>query len=421
MISVEEALRRILERTPRLPAETVGLGEARGRVLLEDVFADRDLPPFHRSAVDGYAVRAAGLCGGGRLRVVDQIPAGTMPKVRLGPGEAAAIMTGAPLPEGADAAIMVEDTVREGDFVVWPAPGRNPPPVEPGNRVTARGAEVPKGAKLLEAGIRVSPAGIGLLATVGKARVAVARRPRVAVFSTGDELRHPRSSRLGPAEIRDANSHMIAARCRALGLSVRRLGFAPDDPERLAGTIRAGLAGDALFVSGGVSMGRYDYVEPVLERAGVRLLVTAVAIRPGKPFVFGIREGSRPVLVFGLPGNPVSALTTFEVFARPALEAMQGIADPRPPRPRVRLLAPVSNRGPRRAFLPARVGLAEDGSLAAQPIRSQGSGDIAAVALANALVVVPEDAEGIPAGASAEAQPLPGFPDAGAGWHDPRR
>lgn len=421
MISVEETLRRILARTPRLPAETVGLGEARGRVLREDVFADRDLPPFHRSAVDGYAVRAACLAGGGRLRVVDQIPAGTMPRVPLGPGEAAAVMTGAPLPEGADAAIMVEDTVRDGDFVVWPAPGKTPPAVAPGSRVTARGAEVVRGAKLLEAGVRVSPAGVGLLATVGKVRVEVGRRPRVAVFSTGDELRHPRTERPRPAQIRDANSHMIAARCRALGLPVRRLGFAADDPGHLAATTAAGLAGDALFITGGVSMGRYDYVEPVLEEAGVRLLVTAVAIRPGKPFVFGIREGPRPVFVFGLPGNPVSALTTFEVFARPALDALQGIADPRPPRPLVRLLAPVSNRGPRRAFLPARVGVSDDGTLTAQPIRSQGSGDIAAVALANALVIVPEDAEGIPAGASAEAQPLPGFPDAGAGWHDPRR
>ena len=421
MIPVDEALRRILERTPRLPPETVGLGAVRGRVLGEDVFADRDLPPFHRAAVDGYAVRAACLAGGGRLRVVDQIPAGTMPKVRLGAGEAAAIMTGAPLPEGADAAIMVEDTVRDGDFVVWPAPGRTPPPVAPGNRVTARGAEVQEGTKLLEAGVRVSPAGVGLLATVGKVRVRVVRRPRIAVFSTGDELRHPRTVRPRPAEIRDANSHLIAARCRALGLPVRRLGFAADDPSHLAAKVGAGLAADVLFISGGVSMGRYDYVEPVLERAGVRLLVTAVAIRPGKPFVFGITGNTPPVLVFGLPGNPVSALTTFEVFARPALEAMQGIADPGPPRLRTRLLAPVTARGPRRAFLPARVAVADDGTLAAQPIRSQGSGDIAAVALANALVIVPEEVETLPAGASVEAQPLPGFPDAGAGWHDPRR
>ncbi len=421
MISVEETLRRILERTPQLPPEMVGFASARGRVLREAVFADRDLPPFDRSAVDGYAVRAACLTGGGRLRVVDQIPAGTMPRLPVGPGEAAAVMTGAPIPEGADAAIMVEDTVRDGDFVRWPAPDRNPPPVSAGDRVTARGAEVRAGAKLLEAGVRVSAAAVGLLATVGKVEVAVGRRPRVAVFSTGDELRHPRTATPRPAQIRDANSHLIAARCRGMGFPTRRMGFAPDDPQRLAETITSGLESEVLFISGGVSMGRYDYVEPVLEAAGVRLLVTAVAIRPGKPFVFGITEESRPVLVFGLPGNPVSALTTFEVLARPALEKMEGIADPRSPRPSVRLLAPVTQRGPRRAFLPARVGVSENGELTAQPIRSQGSGDIAAVALANALVIVPEDAGTIPAGESVAAEPLPGFPDAGPEWHDPRR
>ncbi len=421
MISVEETLRRILERTPQLPSEMVGLASARGRVLRESVFADRDLPPFDRSAVDGYAVRAACFANGARLRVVDQIPAGTMPRIPVGPGEAAAIMTGAPLPEGADAAIMVEDTVRDGEFVCWPAPGRNPPVVRAGDRVTARGAEVRKGAKLLDAGVRVSPAGVGLLATVGKVQVAVGRRPRVAVFSTGDELRHPRTPKPRPAQIRDANSHMIAARCRAMGLPARRLGFAPDDPERLAETIASGLESEVLFISGGVSMGRYDYVEPVLEAAGVRLLVSAVAIRPGKPFVFGVTEDSPPVLVFGLPGNPVSALTTFEVLARPALDRMEGLGDPRRPLLRARLLAPVTKRGDRRAFLPARVGISRDGELVARPIRSQGSGDIAAIALANALVVVPEDAGAIPSGQVVAAQPLPGFPDPGAGWHDPRR
>ncbi len=421
LISVEETLRRILARTPRLPAETVGLDAARGRVLLEDVFADRDLPPFDRSAVDGYAVRAACLVGGGRLRVVDQVPAGKMPRVRVGPGEAAAVMTGAPLPEGADAAIMVEDTVRDGEFVRWPAPGRAPREVQAGGYVTTRGAEVRAGARLLPAGGTMSPAAVGLLATVGKVRVAVGRRPRVAVVSTGDELRHPRTRRPRPAQIRDANSHMIAARCRAMGLPVRRLGFAADDPQRLATTITSGLASDVLLISGGVSMGRYDYVEPVLEAAGVRLLVTAVAIRPGKPFVFGIAEGSPPVLVFGLPGNPVSALTTFEVFARPALEAMQGASDPRPPQPRVRLLAPVTQHGPRRAFLPARAAVSAEGALTAEPIRSQGSADIAAVALANALVVVPENSGTIPAGEEVRVLPLPGFPDPAPGWHDPRR
>jgi molybdopterin molybdotransferase len=277
-----------------------------------------------------------------------------MPKIRVNPGEAAGVMTGAPLPDGADASIKVEDTVRDGEFVVWPAPGRDPGAVEPGTGVTARGAEVRRGTRLLEAGARISPAAVGLLATVGHVRVTVGKRPRVAVFSTGDELRHPRTARPLPAQIRDANSHMLAARCRVMGFPVRRLGLAADDPERLAATIASGLASDVLLISGGVSMGRYDYVEPVLEAAGARLLVTAVAIRPGKPFVFGVAEGERPVLVFGLPGNPVSALTTFEVFAGPALRALEGHADPRPPLPAARLLGPVTQRGPRRAFLPAR-------------------------------------------------------------------
>lgn len=420
MLSVEETLRRILEHTPRLPSEIAGLAAARGRVLREPVFADRDLPPFDRSAVDGYAVRADGLEDGIRLRVVEEIPAGTMPRLPVGPGEAAAVMTGAPIPDGADAAIMVEHTVREGEYVRWPAPGQTPP-VRPGNRITARGAEVHAGTKLLNAGIRLSAAAVGLLATVGKVRVAVGRRPRVAVFSTGDELLHPRARTPGPAQIRDANSHLITAQCREMGLPVRRLGCAPDERGRLAEAMAVGLEADVLFVSGGVSMGRFDYVEPVLEEAGVRLVVTAVAIRPGKPFVFGIREGPRPTLVFGLPGNPVSALTTFEILARPALDRMEGVADAARPHLRVRLLAPVTQRGPRRAFLPARVGLSATGEPAAAPIRSQGSGDIAAMALANALVVVPEDSGTIPAGESVLAVPLSGFPDPGPEWHDPRR
>ena len=421
MISVEETHRRILERTPRLDSETVGFAAAAGRVLREDVFADRDLPPFHRSAVDGYAVRAASLANGGRLRIVEQVPAGTMPRRRVGPGEAAAVMTGAPIPEGADTAIMVEDTVEESGFVRWPAPGRAPPPLRRGDRITARGSEVHAGTKLLAAGMRISAAGVGLLATTGKVRVAVGRRPRMGVFSTGDELLHPRTRTPGPARIRDANSHMIAARCRALGYPTRRLGFVADDRRRLAEAVAAGLDADVLFISGGVSMGRFDFVEGVLEDAGVRLLVTAVAIRPGKSFVFGVGAAPRSTLVFGLPGNPVSALTTFEVLVRPALDRMEGLSDTRQPLVRARLLAPVTQRGPRRAFLPARVGVSEDGGLVARPIRSQGSGDIAAIALANALVVVPEDAGSIPAGQIVAVQPLPGFPDSGSEWHDPRR
>lgn len=420
MIAVEEALGIVLGRTPVLDPETVTLGEACGRVLREKVRADRDLPPFDRAAVDGYAVRTDSLGSGEPLRVVDQIAAGSTPRVPVGPGEAAAIMTGAPLPPGADAAILVEDTLRERDLVRWPAPGRTPARVRPGHRITRRGAEVRAGSLLLEPGQRLSAAGVGLLATVGRVRVAVGRRPRLAVLSTGDELTHPRTRDPGASRIRDANSHLVAARCRALGLPVRRLGFVRDRPERIAARVEAGLAGEALLISGGVSMGRRDFVEPVLEAAGVRLLITAVAIRPGKPFVFGVAERTG-ALVFGLPGNPVSAFTTLEVLVRPALDRLEGVRQPERPEVSVRLLEPVANPGPRRAFLPARVGADARGELRARPVRSQGSGDIAALALANALLVVPEEVDAVAAGAMLRARPLPGFPDAGTGWQDPRR
>ena len=422
MIPVEEALRVVLDGARPLAGETVGLAAAGGRVLRETVAADRDLPPFDRAQVDGYAVQAASLAGGGvRLRIVDRIAAGQTPRVPVGPGEAAAIMTGAPMPEGADAAVMVEHTAESSGFMRWPKPGTAPPPVRAGERVTARGAEVRAGTRLLEAGGRLSPAGIGLLATVGKVRVRVGRRPRVTVLSTGDELTHPRTRSPRPARIRDANSHMITSRCRALGLPVRRLGFVGDDPGRLAAAISRGLAADALFISGGVSMGRFDFVEPALEENGVRLAVTAVAIRPGKPFVFGVSGEAGGALVFGLPGNPVSALTTFEVFARPALDRLEGLAEVGAPRLPARLAAPVTNAGPRRAFLPARVTCSGDGDPAAWPIRSQGSADIAALALANALLVVPENAGALEAGARVFVRPLSGFPDPRARWHDPRR
>ena len=423
MIPVAEALEVLLERAPALPTETVGLAEAAGRVLREPIFADRDLPPFDRSAVDGYAVRAGDLAnGGGRLRVVGEIRAGVMPRAPVGPGEAAAVMTGAPIPEGADAAIMVEHTVREGPFVRWPAgaAASSPTPVRAGDRIAPRGAEVRAGTRLLEAGVRLSPAAVGVLATVGKVQVTVGRRPRLTVFSTGDELRHPRTAAPGPAQIRDANSHLLSARARSLGLPVRRLGFVGDDPSRLAEAVARGLEDDVIVVSGGVSMGRHDHVEPVLQAAGVELLITAVAIRPGKPFVFGIRETPRRTAVFGLPGNPVSALTTFEILARPALDRMEGLAAGSRPRLLARLLAPVTGAGPRRAYLPARVEVTREGELNARPVRSRGSADIAAAGLANAFIEVPESAAAIAAGERVRVVPLSGFPDPQPGWHDPR-
>lgn len=427
MLSVTEALEVVLREARPLGVETVSFGAARGRVLAETVRADRDQPPFDRAMVDGIAVRAASVAGGGRLRMVGEVAAGKAPRVRVGPGEAASVMTGASMPEGADAALMVEHTVREAEgdreFVSWPAPGTSPPPAAPGTGVAWRGSEIRAGTPLLAPGIRLSAAAVGVLAAVGRVRVLVRRRPRTAVLSTGDELVHPRTRVPGPARIRDANSHLVAARCRALGLPVHRLGVAPDDPAGLAAAIGRGLAADVLFLSGGVSMGRFDFVEPVLARLGVRLLVTAVRIRPGKPFVFGVcdpGDGGRRTLVFGLPGNPVSAFTTFEVLARPGLERLEDAPGADRPRIRVRLLAPMRNPGPRPAFLPGRVSVGAGGELAARPVRSAGSADLGALAQANALLVVPERAGAVPAGAAVTAVPLAGFPDAGPVWKDPR-
>lgn len=419
-MSVEEALERILAIEP-LPGESVGLARVRGRTLRERVTADRDLPPFDRSMLDGYAVRRTALLEGPvRLPIVGEIPAGVAPDFAIGPREAAAIMTGAPTPAGADCVVKVEDTTRDGNFMEWPAPGRPDAIPGPGYGVSPRASEVRKGTTLLEPGVRLSSAAVGLLATVGHVQIRVGRLPRVAVLSTGDELTHPRTQRLRPGQIRDANSHLIAARCRALGLPTRRLGHVVDEPLQLASEINRGLRADALIVSGGVSMGRFDLVEPALEDQGIHLHIAAVAIRPGKPFVFGTAADGGPPIVFGLPGNPVSALTTFEVLARPALDRLQGRRDPRRPRVPVRLAAPISNRGPRRAFLPARVWTGPGGELVAMPVRSAGSADIGAVALANALLVVPENAGTVPPGETLSCQPLGDPPDPGPGWHDPR-
>ncbi len=421
MVPVGEARGAILARTPMLGTEEVGLGAACGRVLRETIRADRDQPPFDRALVDGYAVRAADLGTGRPLRIRGTVPAGRAADFGIGPGEAAAIMTGAPMPSGADAVILVEHTDSDGRRISWPVAGfRSLPPVEPGDQVARRGRDARAGSPLLGEGLRLTPGGIGLLATVGRTRVRVGLRPRIAVLSTGDELAHPRKRSLRTAEIRDANSHMLAARCRALGLRTRRLGFVRDRPVALARAVEEGLREDVLLVSGGVSMGRFDLVEDVLVECGATLHITSVAIRPGKPFVFATVGDPVRRLVFGLPGNPVSALTTLDVLVRPAFDRSEGLADPARPRIRVRLETPVSNPGPRQACLPVRVRSGRNGDLTACPIPIRGSGDISAIALANGLLVLP-GTSATPAGAPALVEPLPGFPDPdAAAWRDPR-
>ena len=379
MIPVGEALAIVLAHTPILPPEEADLAQAVGRVLAEDVRSDVEMPPFDRAAMDGYAVRAEDADHAPvTLKVVGQVRAGQVSDRRLGEGEALQIMTGAPVPEGATAVQPVEKTraLSDGKVEILSA-------VEKGAHIATRGSEGTVGDLVLSQGDTVDPAAVAVLAAVGKARLRVGRRPRVAVLVTGDELVDvwdtPTRGR-----IRNSNGPAVAAQARWAGAEVRTLGIVPDQADRIAEAVRAGFESDVLVISGGVSEGAYDLVEDVLARFDVGLLFTKVAIKPGAPLVFG-RRGDR--LVFGLPGNPVSAQVTFDVFVRAALLRMQGARVVSRPTVEVELLEAVRNKSGRQAHLPAQIRF-EAGRILAQPLASMGSADIVAHARANALVVM---------------------------------
>jgi molybdopterin molybdotransferase len=400
MLSFDEALQAVLSEAPALPREEVALENALGRVLAEDVSSDRDLPPFDRAAMDGYAVRAEDVAGAPTaLETVGEVRAGEWPSQPTQPGQAIRIMTGAPLPPGATAVQQVEKTRALDEFRVIILE-----PVADGANVVGRASEVRKGDVVLPRGRRIDPAAVAVLASVGRARVSVARRPAVAILVTGDEIVDA-SSEPGPAQIRNSNGPAVEALARLAGAEVRLLGIAPDEPGALAAALRRGFAADVLIVCGGVSAGDYDLVEPALLEEGASFRFTGVAIKPGAPLVFGRREGT---LLFGLPGNPVSAQVTFELFVRPALLRMQGARAPCRPRVGVELLGPVTNRSGRLSHVPARVRW-EEGRLVARALRSSGSGDLAAHSRANALVVIAAERTEAEAGERAEAIPLGNF------------
>jgi len=317
MIPVDAALDIVLKHTPSLGVEEVPLTEALGRVLAEDVRTDVDLPPFDRSAMDGYAVRASDVAQAPVvLEVAGQVRAGQWPDQRLPPGQAVQVMTGAPVPAGATAVQPVEKT-RAIDG------GRRVEILEPvatGAHIARQGAEGHAGDEVLARGSTIDPASVAVLASVGEAKVLVGRRPTVSILITGDELvdvwDQPTRGR-----IRNSNGYALMAQARWAGAEARALGVVPDQAPRIAEAVRAGFASDVLVISGGVSAGAFDLVEEVLARFDVGFLFTKVAIKPGAPLVFG-RRGDK--LVFGLPGNPVSAMVTFHLFARPALRALAG-------------------------------------------------------------------------------------------------
>src|SRR6266478_3883582 len=349
MFSYRQALEAVigkLQAIARTPAtESIPLSEAVFRVLARDILSDRDYPPFDRSIRDGYAVRSADTEPGASLHCIGELKAGDSPSIAVTPGACMQIMTGAALPEGADAVIMIEHTSRERDAVHLDRA------VRPGQHVVRRGSEQAAGQTVLSAGTRIGFAEIAAAAQVGAANPVVTRKPRIAILSTGDEV-VDFASTPGPFQIRNSNSVSLAAQISLLGAEAVILGNAKDSLDELRTKISAGLEADALILSGGVSMGKYDLVEPVLREFGAEIIFDAVAIRPGKPVVFAICKGKA---VFGLPGNPVSTMVTFELFVHPAVDILAG-AEPRPlPFVQARLTAPLTERPGLTDFLPAQI------------------------------------------------------------------
>jgi len=371
--------------------ETVDLLAGLGRVLAEGILADRDFPPFDRATRDGYAVQAADLAEvPARLEVVGEVKAGDWPQpgeCSVGHGQAVGIMTGAPLPAGADAVVMVEHTsLSDRSVEVRRA-------VSVGENFVPRGVEARAGQLLLDRGRRLDHAGIAVAASAGKSRVQVFPKPRVAVLSTGDEVVEIDATP-GAAQIRNSNSYSLAAQVQNAGGEAVRLAIAPDERGRLRALIEEGLGCNLLLLTGGVSMGKYDLVEQVLGELKAEFYFTGAEIQPGRPVVFG---SLRKRYFFGLPGNPVSTMVTFELFARPMIEALAGMTPERLIFLRARLKSEIRTKTGLKRFLPA-VLAGEFENAEVELARWQGSGDIATLGRANCYVVIPPDRERIDAG-----------------------
>jgi molybdopterin molybdotransferase len=368
---------------PEPSIEEVSLLDAAGRVLAERVLADRDYPPFFRSARDGFAVRAADLPG--ELRVIGEVRAGQVFAGEMGAGEAVEIMTGAPLPRGADSIVMVEHVTVAGDRVNVPRT------LQPGENVTPRGTEAHQDEAILGPGRRLGFAEIALLATVGRPRIAVFRKPRVAILATGDEIVEVHEKPLD-YQIRNSNAQSLAVQVARAGGCPHVLPVARDVYESTRELIEQGLGLDLLLLSGGVSAGKYDIVERVLADLGAEFFFDRVLIQPGQPLVFGRVRGK---FFFGLPGNPASTMVTFEVFGRAALELLGGQTVAMLPLLWSKLTREFRQKPGLTRFLPAQV--SENGSAVA-PVRWQGSGDVPALARSNAFLVTDQDGESWSAG-----------------------
>ncbi len=395
MLTYQQARRTVIEQLekakgPRATAN-ISIWDALGFVLAEEVKTDRDYPPFHRSTRDGYAVRATEASAGATLRCVGEIKAGDTVAQPLAPRACVQIMTGAAVPDGADAVVMIEHTSRDGDSV------RFERAAQPGQNIVPRGSEAQRGKTMLSPGMRLGYAELSLAAQVGRPQLRCANKPRVALLSTGDEVVSV-DQQPGAFQIRNSNSVSLAAQVRLAGGEPVLLGNAADRVEDLHAKIERGLKEHALVLSGGVSMGKYDLVETVLKDLGAQFHFDAVAIRPGKPAVFG-KCGD--TFVFGLPGNPVSTMVTFELFVVPAIDLLNGAPARDLPLVEARLGAALNEKPGLTHFLPARVEW-RGATAEVKALPWQGSGDVAALAHANCFLVVPSDRGQVNAGDSVQ-------------------
>jgi molybdopterin molybdotransferase len=414
MLSVEEALEKVLAMFHPLEVERVPVLETLGRVLAEDVIATGNIPPHANTAMDGYAVQAADLAGAGpespkRLRVIGNLAAGYVAAERVTPGTAIRIMTGAPMPEGADAVIPFEETHQEGTL-----PGSAWVDCFAAMKIAANvrpaGEDVREGERTLARGVRIRPQEIGMLAALGYGEVAVIRRPRVAILATGDELVDVDAPLL-PGKIRNANSYSNAAQVLQYGGIPLMLGIARDTVEDLTAKIRAGLAqgADLLMTSGGVSVGDFDVVKTVLAAEG-EISFWRVRMKPGKPLAFGyitaeVNGALRTVPMLGMPGNPVSTMISFELFARPAILTMLGVQDLRKPTFEAILDQAIPRKDGRRHYVRVRLERRADG-VHAILTGDQGSGILNSMVQSNGLAIIPEEWDHAPAGARVQAMPF---------------
>jgi molybdopterin molybdotransferase len=399
LLDVKSAREIVLDRCLRispqnLPTETLHILECYRRIIAESILLDRDQPPFDRSMRDGYAVRAEDAAKvPASLQCVGEIKAGDWPLNGIDQGQAVQIMTGAPIPGGADAVVMAEHTEQ-------PRPGivRILKSIKSGDNIATQGSEHRIGSLVLAAGRVLSTFELAVLASVGKATVKVFRRPTVAILATGDELVEIQEIP-GPGRIRNSNSFSLWAQVLRYGGLPRILGIAHDDLPDLKRQITLGLQSDVLLISGGVSMGKYDLVEPVLKELGIEVHFESVSMRPGKPTVFASCGNQ---FVFGLPGNPVSTFVAFELFVRPVLQRLQGLEASKLGLVRGTVQQEVIEKSGRTAFLPAMIS-SRSGKITISPVSWKGSADIFSMVGVNALLIVPLEATHLKPGDSAEA------------------